>query len=296
MKRRIVVILGPTASGKTALGIALAKRFGGVVLSADSRQVYRGMDVGTAKVTRQEMRGVPHYLIDIVSPKRTFTVALYQKRALELLRRIPATTPVFVVGGSPFYIEAILDPTPFPDVVPDRTLRRRLSRKSTEQLFALLKKKDPVRAAAIDLNNPRRLIRALEIVSALGSVPARANTSPYRVLKIGIEMPRATLYRRIDRRVDARASGILDEARRLRRNGLSWKRLEAFGLEYRWAAHIITKQVSRTEGITRLKGDIHAFARRQLTWWRKDKKIHWTQNRPRLDRGSAERLVHTFLT
>ncbi len=290
MRRPLIVILGPTASGKTALGVALAKRFMGVVLSADSRQVYRGMDVGTAKASRREMLGVPHYLLDIASPKRTFTVAQFQKHALTTLRPLPASTPIMVVGGSPFYIEAILNPAPFPHVTPDRALRRRLGRRSTAQLFALLKKKDPKRAASIDRNNPDRLIRALEIVSALGSVPTRPETSPYRILKIGLNPPRGELYRRIDRRVDARMPGILTETKRLHQNGLSWQRLEQFGLEYRWATRILTNNVSRAEGISRLKGDIHAFARRQLTWWRKDREIKWIAKTTQ-----AKRLVRHFL-
>lgn len=295
MQRRLIVILGPTASGKTALGVYLAKRFRGVVLSADSRQVYRDMDIGTAKVTRREMRGVPHFLIDIASPLRTFTVAQFQRRALSVLQRLPKSTPVFIVGGSPFYVEAITDQSSFPDVPPNWKLRRRLQRRTAAQLFSELRRRDPRRAAAIDPHNPRRLIRALEIVAAQGRVPKRQTTSRH-VLKIGIAMPRAELYRRIDRRVDRRVPGILKETAKLHAHGLSWKRLERFGLEYRWAARILTKRVSPHEGIVRLKGDIHAFARRQLTWWNKDSDIHWTQNRPRLDRKAAVRLVKQYLS
>ncbi len=290
MKRRIIVILGPTASGKTGLGIALAKKNHGIILSADSRQIYRGMDIGTAKVTRREMRGVPHYLLDLASPKTSFTVAQFQRHANRILSRTPDTTPVFVVGGSPFYIEAITNPSPYPEVKPNVKLRKRLSKKTTTQLFAILKNRDPRRARSIDAHNPRRLIRALEIVDALGKVPERNTAAPYRILKVGIDVPRAKLYRNIDRRVDARMPGMLNETKRLHAQGISWKRLERFGLEYRWMSRVLTKKTTRREGLERLKGNIHAFARRQLTWWRNDGTIEWITNR-----RSAERLVDRFL-
>lgn len=291
MKRRVIVILGPTASGKTSLGIDLAKRFHGVILSADSRQVYRGMDIGTAKVTRREMRGVPHYLLDIASPRRTFTVAQFQRAAQRVIDSLPSSTPIFVVGGSPFYIETITHPQPFPDVRPNHALRTQLEKKSAAQLFALLQKKDPRRAASIDRQNTRRLIRALEIIAVLGRVPERRiPTSPYRILQIGIDRPRTKLYTTIDERVDARMPGMLTETRRLHARGISWNRLKAFGLEYRWMSTILKKEMSRTEALSRLKGDIHAFARRQLTWWRKDQNIHWiTKN------ADASQIVKRFL-
>ena len=289
--RNIIVILGPTASGKTGLGIVLAKKHRGVILSADSRQVYRGMDIGTAKVTKREMDGVPHFLLDIASSKRQFTVAQYQRAAMKVINKLPESTPIFVVGGSPFYIEAILDPQPYPEVKPNQALRKQLSKKTATQLFRILQKKDPRRARTIDRNNPRRLIRALEIVEALGKVPKRAATSPYRVLKIGISLPRTKLYRNIDRRVDERMPGMLNETRRLHDNGVSWERLDGFGLEYRWMSRILKRQFTRNEGVERLKGDIHAFVRRQLTWWRKDRDIRWINNKT-----AAKRLVSRFLT
>ncbi len=249
------------------------------------------MDIGTAKVTKREMDGVPHFLLDLASPRITFTVAQFQRKALEVIRNIPTETPIFVVGGSPFYIEAILDPQPYPEVRPDPALRKRLSKRSTSFLFRMLQRKDPRRANTIDRDNPRRLIRALEIVETLGVVPERRTTSPYHVLKIGISLPRAKLYRNIDRRVDGRMPGMLNETRRLHAQGISWKRLEGFGLEYRWMSQILKKQLTRREGVLRLKGDIHAFARRQLTWWRKDGTTRWITNR-----RSAERLAARFLS
>lgn len=248
------------------------------------------MDIGTAKIAKQEMHSVPHFLLDIASPKRTFTVAQFQQAVKHVLKRIPPSTPVFVVGGSPLYIEAILNPLPFPGVKPNIKLRRQLERRTAAQLYAQLRRRDPRRAAAIDPHNKRRLIRALEIVQTLGRVPIRAAASPFRVLKLGISLPRQELYRRIDRRVDLRVKAMLTEVRQLRRAGISWKRLESFGLEYRWMSRAVRKQISRPEAVKRLKGDIHAFTRRQLTWWRKDKAITWIRKI-----SQASDLVQKFL-
>ncbi len=289
-KHRLIVILGPTASGKSALGVRLARRFHGVILSADSRQVYRGLDIGTAKITKREMRGVPHYLLDIASPKRTLTVAQFQRQAQAVIRRIPLTTPVFIVGGSPFYLEAILNPRPFPSVKPNIKLRRRLEQLTAAQLFRELRRRDPRRAAAIDPKNKRPLIRALEIIQALGCVPPRPAASPFRVLKLGIRLPRQELYQRIDQRVDQRLPAMLQEVKTLHRQGLAWKRLESFGLEYRWMSRAVRNQLPLPDAIQRLKGDIHAFARRQLTWWRRDRSIRWITKR-----GRANRLTAGFL-
>lgn len=288
--RNLIVILGPTASGKSALGVKLAKQFHGVILSADSRQVYRGMGIGTAKIAKREMRGVPHFLIDIASPKQIFTVAQFQQAAQRVLSSIPTTTPVFIVGGSPFYLEAIINPRPFPNVKPNPKLRQRWDKKSTAGLLSMLKKRDPRRAAGLDPYNRRRIIRALEIVHSLGRVPARRRALPLSTLKLGISPPRHELYRRIDQRIDQRVHGMLKEIRRLRRSGLSWKRLDSFGLEYRWIARILQRKISRHDGVARLKTDSHAFARRQLTWWQRDQTIRWIQNQ-RL----AEALVRKFL-
>lgn len=288
--RPLIVILGPTASGKTSLGIALARRFHGVILSADSRQVYRGLDAGTAKVTKREMQGVPHYLIDLVSPKRVFTVAQFQAAAQAALKNIPLTTPVFIVGGSPFYIDAITNPVPFPSVRPNPSLRKRLSKKTALQLFALLKKRDPARANNIDRHNRVRIIRALEIVDALGRVPPRATNHATNVLKIGLNPARSRLYKRIDDRVDIRVPGIVAEIKRLRRQSLSWKRMDALGLEYRWIGRYVRGDIKKAEAVERLKGDIHAFARRQLTWWRRDHSIHWVASTVQ-----AQKEVQRFL-
>ena len=170
---KLIVILGPTASGKTDLSIKLAKKFKGEIVSADSRQVYKGLNIGSGKITKSQMQGITHYLLDVANPKRKFTVNQYQKLARTTIKKIDNNGKVpFLVGGSGFYIQSIVDGIVIPNVAPDWKLRKKLAKKNTEELFKMLLKSDSKRAKNIDKNNPRRLIRALEIVLKTGeSVP-----------------------------------------------------------------------------------------------------------------------------
>lgn len=289
-KRNVVVLLGPTASGKSGLAVQVARKFGGVIISADSRQVYRGLDIGTAKVTKREQRGVPHFLLDVASPRRQYTVARFVRDVQRVLKKLDPNIPIFLVGGSPFFIKAVTEADAFSNVPPDDALRRRLARFSTAKLLTILKRSDPKRAAAIDPANRRRVIRAIEVARTKFS-PAKPVLPDMRVLKIGLGVPRKLLYDRIDRRVDQRLQrGMIAEVQKLHRAGLSWKRLDAFGLEYRYIAQYLRGQLTKQEMAARLKGAIHAFARRQLTWWRKEKDIHWITTS-----AKAERLVRNFL-
>src|SRR3989338_8024568 len=172
MSRKIIVILGPTASGKSALGVKLAKKINGEIISADSRQVYKGLDIGSGKITKKEMRGVPHHCIDIVSPKKIFTVVDFKKCADKAIEKNFAKnkTPI-IVGGTGLYIQAIVDNIVLPEVKPNWKLRKELEKKTTEEMFKMLKKLDPERAKNIDAKNPRRLIRAIEIAKSLGKMP-----------------------------------------------------------------------------------------------------------------------------
>ncbi len=288
--RTVIVILGPTASGKSALGITLAKRFRGVIVSADSRQVYRGYTLGSGKVARRERQGVRHFLLDVVSPKRQYTAADFSRDFQATLKRIPERTPIFLVGGSPFYIDAALHPERLASVNPNPALRRRLARRSLPQLLAQLKRHDPKRYETIDPHNRRRVERALEIVF---SPHSSAALSPVllRALQIGISVPRKILYKKIDARVDARLrQGMLREIGRLHTQGVSWKQLESLGLEARFLSFVLQGKMSQEEAMERLKGAIHGFARRQLTWWRRDKTIRWIQSA-----AQAKCLVNVFL-
>lgn len=288
------MILGPTASGKSSLAIHLAKKFNGEIISADSRQVYKGMDIGTGKVTKIEQKIVPHYLLNVASPKKQFTVSDFKKLGrLTLARIIKKKKVPFIVGGTAFYIYSLIDDWNIPDVGPNQKLRNKLRNKSTSELFELLKKLDPVRAGSIDSRNPARLIRAIEIAKSLGFVPQlqktiRANSS---VLMLGIKKDQNALYKIIDKRLEERLqAGMADEVKKLRKSGLSWKKLESFGLEYRFVALYLQNKLTYQEMVTQLKSAIHKFSKRQMTWFKRDARIKWVTNE-----DQAKNLIRDYL-
>ncbi|MDZ7798529.1 MAG: tRNA (adenosine(37)-N6)-dimethylallyltransferase MiaA [Patescibacteria group bacterium] len=289
-KIKLIIILGPTASGKSSLGISLAKKNNGIIISADSRQVYKGMDIGTAKVTKKERKIVPHFLLDVVSPKKYYSAAQFKKEALKVIDKYSSQKNIFVVGGSPFYIDSLISKKETFNIPPDYDLRKKLEKLSPEKLFKRLKKLNPKKAKKIDKNNPRRLIRAIEVAKA--KPKSKKNKTPeFKVLKIGLSRPREKLYQKIDERVDKRfKQGMVKEVEDLRKKGLSWKRLNSFGLEYRFVAKYLKGQLKKEEMVQKLKYAIHDFVRRQMTWFRKDKSIHWIKNQKQ-----AESLINKFL-
>ena len=298
LKPPLVVVLGPTASGKSALGIALAQRFNGEIVSADSRQVYRGMDLGTAKVTPAERQLVPHYLLDVVDPDEDFSLAQYQALAFAAILDIARRGKVpLLVGGTGLYISAVVENYLLPQVPPNALLRRELQTLPTAELVRRLQMIDPLAASRVDAANPRRLIRAIEVaVSQPGHARDQRGEPLVRPLQLGLAWPRAELYRRIDRRVDDRlAQGMVDEARRLLAAGVSHERLEAFGLEYRYLSRYLRGEITSLDMMAaQLKAAIHAFTRRQLIWFRRNPRIRW------LDASGdplrqAERLVAGWL-
>ena len=290
--KKIVVILGPTASGKTDLSIKLAKKFNGEVVSADSRQVYKGMDIGTGKITKKEMKEIPHYLLDVVSPSKKFSVAQYQKLALKNIDKISKKNKIpFLVGGSPFYIYSVLEGWTFPKLKPDWDLRKKLEKKSCEELFKILKKIDLKRSKNIDKKNKRRLVRAIEIVKKLGKVPLLKKEIKFDSLIIGLKKPKQEVKALIRKRLHKRLKqGMVEETRRLRKQGISWKRLESFGLEYKWIALYLQKKIDHIGMISLLQKDIEHFAKRQMTWFKKDKNIKWVENYEK-----AKNLLRDFL-
>ena len=294
----LVVVLGPTASGKSALGIALALHFNGEIVSADSRQVYRGLDIGTAKVTAEEQALVPHYLIDVADVRETFTVSQFQQQAIVTINDILARSrQPFLVGGSPHYIQAVVDNLHIPSIPPQPALRAELAARPLSELLAQLEELDPQSAAVIDRNNPRRVIRALEVclISGRAFSEQRSMAAPlYESLLLGIEWPREVLYKRIDMRVDERMQqGMVQEVRNLLDQGISHERLETLGLEYRFISLWLRGEfTSEGEMVQRLKYAIHDFTRRQLTWFRKDKRIIWIKGN---DVERAKELVQEFL-
>ena len=284
MKNKLIVILGPTASGKTDLAIKLAKKYNGEVVSADSRQVYKGLNIGSGKITKKEMCGIPHWLLDVTNPKTRFTVSQYQKLALKAIKNIQKKNKLpILVGGTGFYIQSIVDGIIIPEVKPDWKLRKKLEKLSNEELFKKLKKLDPKRAESIDRQNPRRLIRALEIVLTTGTeVPAlsRAEGQKFDVLQIGIKKSPEELKKYIQKRLlkRLRKNALINEVKKLRKSGLSFKRLEEFGLEYRFVAQYLQNKTSWQKMIDKIQKESEHFAKRQMTWFKRDKRIIWIKN------------------
>ncbi len=299
----LVVILGPTASGKSALGISLALRLRGEIVSADSRQVYRGLDIGTAKVSLAEQALVPHHLLDIVDPREVYTVAQFQQDAFAAINMILARgAQPFLIGGSPHYIQAVVDHLDIPRIPPQPVLRAQLEAQPLPQLLAQLEELDPRGAATIDRNNPRRVIRALEVSIASGKPFSQQSgrAAPlYRCLLLGIQWPRDLLYQRIDTRIDERMrQGLVREVRALLDQGISYERLEGLGLEYRFVSLWLRDQfASEAEMVQRLKYASHDFTRRQLTWFRRDRRIVWLDGSDDSEGMVVEaaRIIQTFL-
>ena len=283
---KLLVIVGPNASGKSDLAIQIAKLFSGEIISADSRQIYRGMDLGTGKVPRDinhpselyYSSGIHHHLLDTVSPKEYFSAAQYQKLAQKIIKDIQAKDKLPILcGGTGLYISSIIEGWQFPSVPPNPQLRETLASLTTSILYQRLQNISPKRAKTIDKNNRVRLIRALEIASSLSTIPSLIKKPPaYNILIIGIKRSREELCQRIQKRLDERfEKGMIEEIERLKKEGISSKRLEDFGLEYRWINRFLEHKISQQEMKTNLFKDICHYAKRQMTWFKKIKNVHW---------------------
>lgn len=308
LKPKVIAIVGPTSSGKSSLGIYLAKKLGGEVISADSRQVYRGLDIGTGKVTRKEMMNIPHHLINVVSPKKQFTADDFVKQASKIIHTsIYRSMLPIVVGGTGFYVDTLLGRMSFPSVPPNPALRARLEKKSVEMLYAMLKKADPARAKTIEPKHQRRLIRALEIAEERSrsaqsegrltpSGPERPSehTSAERfdILWLGINPTPDTLKKNIHKRLLARMKqGMIAEATKLHKGGLSYKRMEELGLEYRYLARLLQNKLTKQEFLEQLEREINKYAKRQARWFKRNKDICWIKNKT-----EALRLAKAFIS
>jgi len=293
-RQKIVVIVGPTASGKSDLGIFLAQKFGGEIISADSRQVYQGMDIGTGKITKKEQLLVKHHLLDVANPKRVFTVSDFKKLGQKAINDVRRRYKVpFVVGGTGFYIDTLVKDSSLPEVPPDKKLRAKLAKQSAERLFSDLLALDPRRAKTIDPKNKIRLIRALEIIKTTGKpVPALKESPKYKILYIGIKPSKSTLENRIKLRLEKRLrAGMIKEVKNLLKSGVSRKRLHDFGLEYHWVGDYLNNKITRQEMEAGLLRDIIKYSKRQMTWFKRNKKIHWIKNQK-----EAEKLVKKFIS
>lgn len=274
--QKVIAVVGPTAVGKTALGIALARAVGGEVISADSRQVYRGLDIGTGKATKEEMRGITHHLIDVADPHEIFTAADFVRLGRAAMSNIAARGHIpIIVGGTGFYIDALLGRMTPAMVPPNPTYRRQLTVYSLKELQDELKRINPKRYATIDIKNRRRLERALEIAHA-PAVNRRLSTVNYSVLWLGLTLPLPELKEKIHMRLFVRIrDGLIEEVLHLHTQGLSYERMEELGLEYRYMARHLKGDMSYDDMITTLEKEIVAYAKRQMTWFKKNKEIQW---------------------
>lgn len=287
-KDKLIIISGPTAAGKTALSIKLAQDIGGSIISADSMQVYKGMDIGSAKISEEEMDGVKHYLIDILDPKDDFDIAQFKYYAREAMKDIKASGKIpIVVGGTGFYIQALLYDIDFNvNADEDTSLRDELTKlaqeKGNEYLHNMLSEIDPVSADLIHANNTKRVIRAIEYYRLTGekisehNKDQREKKSPYLYKYFVINMDRDKLYDGIDKRVDIMVeNGLLNEVKALKDAGLSKENVSMQGLGYKEILDYLDGKISLEEAVEIIKRDTRHFAKRQLTWFRREENVTW---------------------
>lgn len=298
MSLPLIIICGPTATGKTALAIEIAERFSGEIISADSRQVYRGLDIGSAKVTLEERARAPHHLIDVVDISETFSVADFKTRATAAIADIRHRGKLPIIcGGTGMYISALIDNHLLPEVQPDVKLREMLESQRTDELIARLVTLDLHRAATIDNYNRVRLIRAIEIATTLGAVPDLKTDSQFQseniMLMIGLTLPKEIIKERINTRIYDRIPALFDEIKGLIADGISTKKLKSFGLEYRYGTEYVEGNISEKEFIETLTTKTWQFVRRQMTWFKRDARIEWFN--PLSDKEKILERVQEFL-
>ena len=304
---KIVVILGPTASGKTNLAISLAKKYNGEIISADSRQIYQKMDVGTAKPEGEwkKFRGkkvfvsdsVPYYLVDVADPGNNFTLADFKARALEHIADIISRGKLpFVVGGTGLYLWSILENLDIPQVAPNLKLRRSLEKKSLPELVTLLKETDPDSAEKIDLKNTRRVLRALEVFITTGEsfFKQRTKSTPlFDVLKIGLIWPKEKLYARIEQRIDQQMKqGLEAEVQKLLKQKYGPILPSMSSLGYKQIAAYLRGETTLAQAVENFKRDTRRYAKRQMTWFKRDKDVIWLLPE---EFKKADKLINDFL-
>lgn len=287
MAKPLIVLTGPTAVGKTGLSIRLAKALNGEIISADSMQVYRHMDIGSAKITKEEMAGIPHHLIDVLEPVEEFNVVIFQKMAKEALEGIydRGRVPI-VAGGTGFYIQALAYDIDFTETDEDPSLRRELEQtakeKGAQYLHQMLREADPASAERIHANNIKRVIRAIEFYRQTGTKISEHNQeerrkqSPYDLFYYVLNMERQSLYERIDRRVDQMIrDGLIEEVRKLAAMGCTRDMVSMQGLGYKEILDYLDGRSSLEEAVCLIKRDTRHFAKRQLTWFKRERDVRW---------------------
>lgn len=299
---KAIVVCGPTATGKSDLAVLLAKKFNGEIISADSRQVYVGLDLGSGKITKKEMQRVPHFMLDIVDPKKIYTVDKFSKEALKNSEEILKKNKIPIIcGGTGMYIDALVDGIQFPQVFPNRKLRKELSSFSTEDLYKKLILLDKNRANQLKNDNggqfnKARIIRAIEIATKIGAVPPLVKNPNFETIFIGLDFDDKTIKDRILLRIRSRMKkGMLKEAERLHNEGVSFKRMHEFGLEYGHMASVLEGKISKEEFENVLANDIWHFVKRQRTWFKRRQEIIWIKPSP-ANFKKVESLVKRFLS
>ncbi len=293
-QNKLIVILGPTATGKSSLAIRIAKRFKGEIVSADSRQIYQDMDIGTAKIKQSEMQGIPHYLIDILNPSQNFTLAEYQKKAIKSIKQIQQKNKLpFLVGGTGLYIQSVVDNLSIPQVKPDKKLRAQLEKNSQQELVEQLKKLDPQALKIISPNNKQRLIRALEVCLKTKQPfsKQRQKKQPlFNALQIGL----SPNYQKLDKQIEERTQkminqGLIQEVKKLLEKYPA--NLPAFkSIGYQEIIQYLNGQIDLEETKQLITLHTRQYARRQMTWFKRDKKSNWIDNQTK-----AENLIKKFL-
>lgn len=274
MKIKLVAVVGPTAVGKSDYAVKYAIKHNGEVISADSRQVYKGLDIGTGKITKEEMQGIPHHLLDVCDPKEQFNVEMFKDLAQRAIQDISNSGKLPIIcGGTGFYIDALINNISYPHVEHDNELRKSFYGKESEELFDILKGLDSKYADSLnnsEKNNTHRLIRSIEIVKALGKMPEiKKEKSPYDVTWVNLNLPPEILKQRIyDRLIKRIENGMIEEVIDLHKNGLSWKRMDDLGLEYRYIAKYLQEKITKEEMIENLKNEIWHYAKRQILWFK----------------------------
>ena len=279
MNNRVIAVVGATASGKTSYAIELAKKINGEIISADSRLVYKGMDIGTAKPTIDEMQEIPHYMIDVVEPEYNYSVGLYVKEAKKHITDIISRGKVpIVVGGTGLYFRVLLENYDLPDVKPDYELRKELSSYSYEELLEMLTKLDEKAANSVEKNDKKKLIRYIEIIKLAGKpfdLVRGVKEKEFNVEWVGLNFPREILYDRINKRVDLMIEqGLIDETKKLlQKHGRISNITDTIG--YREVLSYLDGELSLDEAKDKLKQNTRNYAKRQLTWFRKNEQINW---------------------
>lgn len=280
-KLRVIAIVGPTSSGKSDYAVKLAKKIAGEIVSADSRQVYKELNLSSGKITVKEMCGIPHHMLDVISLKKNFSVSDYQKLAYQKIDDIIGRGKIPIIcGGTGFYIQSIVDGIILPEVKENKSLRKKLEKKSLSELQNKLKKLDSTRFRTIDRQNKVRLIRAIEIAEQIGKVPKIKKSPKYIVEQIGLFCDSEILKNKIKNRLHDRIKkGMVNEIKKIHQSGISWKKLENIGLECRFISLYLQNKISHEQMIFELENKIYQYAKRQMTWFKKDKRILWVENK-----------------